>query len=559
MEIHGLSKFLGQFQSHSQLPTIDQVSVFPSDSAYTLDDGGYWIATQPSAPPGAVPQWLFIDTLRGSPGPQGEAGVGTAGPQGQLGPTGQPGRPGPQGPAGKNSFSYLSQTFTVPAMGVTVPTPVSDSSWMAPGLLVYIPGAGTFTCVGSPPDAHTVNLANSGDPNNLPPGTVVSGGTTISPAAQRGPSGPQGSTGPQGPAGPQGVSGASAYTTLRQDFTVPTTSGVAFVVSAVSFAPGLIVYCGSGNYFSVSAVDIVANTLTLVNQNYPGGQSPGTLITAGNTVSGTGPQGPQGIQGPVGPQGPQGLLGVAPTGSVIMWTTSTPPAGWLLCNGASYPQTQYPDLYAVIGISYGGVLGSGPFSVPDMRDMFPVGASPTKPLTGVGSVGGSATVTLATGNLPSHNHTANAPDHYHTNADYNYGNHAHSATMPDHRHVIPAGAFTHNHTDSGHTHGYQTTNIPGPQIQSGGGDWAVRPVQTQTAAAAAVISTYNSPVTGTYYSSQYDGLPGFNTAACGNILVRTDYMTSTGFGTACSVGNTGSGTAFSIMPPYRCFNFIIKT
>jgi hypothetical protein len=47
----------------SQLPVIDNVSVLPGDSAYILDDGSYWIAKQPSAPPGAPLQWLFIDTL----------------------------------------------------------------------------------------------------------------------------------------------------------------------------------------------------------------------------------------------------------------------------------------------------------------------------------------------------------------------------------------------------------------------------------------------------------------------------------------------------------------
>ena len=556
MGIHGLSKFLGQYQSQSQLPVIDHVSVFPTDSAYTLDDGGFWIATQPSAPPGATAQWLFIDTLRGSPGPQGEAGMGLPGPQGQIGPTGQVGRPGPQGPAGKNSFSYLSQTFTVPALGVTVSTPVSDSSWMQPGMLLYIPGAGTFTVVGSPPDAHTVKLVNSGDPNNMPPGTVVSGGTTISPAAQRGPSGPQGSTGPQGPAGPQGVSGASAYTTLRQDFTVPTTSGVAFVVSAVSFTAGLIVYCGSGNYFSVSAVDTTANTLTLVNQHYPGGQAPGTLITAGNTVSGTGPQGPQGIQGPIGPQGPQGLLGVAPTASIIMTALGGAPAGWILCDGANYPVTQYPDLYAAIGTGYGGTAGVN-FNVPDMRDMFPVGAGTSY---AVNATGGANTVALAVGHLAAHNHTANAPDHYHTNADYNYGNHAHSATMPDHQHGIPAGSFTHNHTDSGHVHVIHQTTLfaggPGLAATSTGGYVGQ---DLGSAQGFAQISTYNSPLQPTYFSSQYGGQPGFNTANCGNILVRTDYMTSTGFGTACLVGNTGSGTPHENRPPFRAFWFIIKT
>jgi microcystin-dependent protein len=537
---------------------IDHVTVFPGDSAYTLDDGGYWIATQPSAPPGAAAQWLFIDSLRGSPGPQGEAGVGLPGPQGQIGPAGQVGRPGPQGPAGKNSFSYLSQTFSIPAMGVTVPTPVSDSSWMAPGLLVYIPGAGTFTCVGSPPDAHTVNLTNSGDPTNFPPGTQVGGGNTISPAAQRGPTGPQGSTGPQGPAGPQGVSGTSAYTTLRQDFTVPTTTGVAFVVSAASFAPGLIVYCGAGNYFSVSAVDTTANTLTLLNQNYPGGQAPGTLITAGHTVSGTGPQGPQGIQGPVGPQGPQGLQGLAPTGTVVMTAVGSPPAGWIFADGTNYPVTQYPNLYAAIGTGYGGTAGVN-FNVPDMRDRLPIGAGLSYALN---AAGGATAVALAVGHLPSHthtlgNHTHLGPDHLHYMQNHTHlgVNHLHPFTGVDHTHGIPAGQFNHTH---GVNTGVVAMNNPVKGLGAGGFTY-FSPENISIAAATL-------PAGGT---GAADRSLASTTGACDRDLTTsgpsTPYtagadrgLTTSGPSTNTSDA-TGSGVAFSIMPPYRAMNFIIKT
>ena len=179
-----MSNFLGGFASYSVLPKIDGVKVFVGDFAYTVDSGGLYLASQPSAPPGALPVWDYVDTLQGAPGPQGSPGVGERGPQGMIGPPGVPGSRGPQGPAGKSSFSYLAHAWQIPALGAVQTTYVNDTSWMTAGTLVYIPGAGTFTVVGAPIDSQTVNLANSGDPNNSAPGTMIGAGASISPASQ---------------------------------------------------------------------------------------------------------------------------------------------------------------------------------------------------------------------------------------------------------------------------------------------------------------------------------------------------------------------------------------
>jgi microcystin-dependent protein len=42
--------------------------------------------------------------------------------------------------------------------------------------------------------------------------------------------------------------------------------------------------------------------------------------------------------------------------------------GWLVCDGAPYTTTAYPDLFAAIGAAHGG--GGGSFNVPDLRDRF---------------------------------------------------------------------------------------------------------------------------------------------------------------------------------------------
>jgi microcystin-dependent protein len=44
------------------------------------------------------------------------------------------------------------------------------------------------------------------------------------------------------------------------------------------------------------------------------------------------------------------------------------PAGWLLCDGTSYKQSDYPDLFAAIGTANGGDAAN--FNVPDLRDRF---------------------------------------------------------------------------------------------------------------------------------------------------------------------------------------------
>ena len=54
-----------------------------------------------------------------------------------------------------------------------------------------------------------------------------------------------------------------------------------------------------------------------------------------------------------------------PPGTVIMYAASTPPTGFLECNGASISTTTYATLFAIIGYTFGG--SGGNFSVPELR------------------------------------------------------------------------------------------------------------------------------------------------------------------------------------------------
>jgi microcystin-dependent protein len=563
---------LHKVQSQSQLPPIDGTNASVGDLGYTLDDGGFWDAAQPSAPPGATPVWSFVDILRGSPGPKGDAGIGLPGSQGNIGPPGQAGSRGPQGPAGKNSFSQLSNVINIPAVAAQPLTiHVTDTSWMIAGMLIYIVGAGTFNIVGTPSDLYTAQIANSGDPTNQPAGTAIAAGTTVSPASQRGPTGPQGTAGPQGPPGPQGVSGSSAFSTLSQTFTIPAvgSSAIAFVQNASPFAAGQIVYIQAGDYCSVSSVNTTNNSLTLVNQGYPGGAAPGVVVPIGNTVSGTGPQGPQGIPGPQGPQGPQGLIGVAPTGAMFAWPTVTPPGGYLLCDNSLYSRTAYAALFAIIGTAY-NQAGDDPsmFRTPDVRGRVLLGVgqstAPGNTAHALNSTGGEETHALDSAELSAHTHGLSTHTHslVHT---HTMGNHTHAGAnhlhdLQNHSH---AGA-NHLHDLQNHTHGYTA-----PTFGAGGYNLQPQAGGVQIGSAGANTGGPSPNNTGFADRGLQTGGPNINSSGWSDRdLTTAGPSTNTTDGASVSVTagpsvdsttSTGSGTAFNELPPYLTVNWIIKT
>lgn len=63
----------------------------------------------------------------------------------------------------------------------------------------------------------------------------------------------------------------------------------------------------------------------------------------------------------------------APIGTVLSFAGQTAHHGYLLCDGASYKVADYPDLYAVIGNTYGGDTEN--FNVPNLVDKFIQGST----------------------------------------------------------------------------------------------------------------------------------------------------------------------------------------
>ena len=66
---------------------------------------------------------------------------------------------------------------------------------------------------------------------------------------------------------------------------------------------------------------------------------------------------------------------IVPVGIVQAFAGDTTPEGWLLCDGSAVSRTDYADLYAVIGDTYGSGDGSTTFNLPDLTDRFLQGSS----------------------------------------------------------------------------------------------------------------------------------------------------------------------------------------
>ena len=68
---------------------------------------------------------------------------------------------------------------------------------------------------------------------------------------------------------------------------------------------------------------------------------------------------------------------IMPVGAIISYGGSTPPKGWLLCDGQAVSKDFYPDLFEAIGNAWGRGDGTATFNLPDLRGQFLRGVSGT--------------------------------------------------------------------------------------------------------------------------------------------------------------------------------------
>jgi len=142
-----------------------------------------------------------------------------------------------------------------------------------------------------------------------------------------------------------------------------------------------------------------------------------------------------------------------PAGIVMPFAGSVAPQGYLLCDGSAVSRTDYADLFAAIGTTYGSGDGSTTFNVPDLSGRVVLGVSQSHAL---GTTGGEATHVLTEQELPAHSHTV--PAHGHANDI--------TATTPELKHTITQPVFKYNKpgtTSTGNAAGetgYVSTNTP---------------------------------------------------------------------------------------------------
>ncbi len=128
-------------------------------------------------------------------------------------------------------------------------------------------------------------------------------------------------------------------------------------------------------------------------------------------------------------------VATVPIGAIFPFAGSTPPSGYLLCDGSEIQIGTYSSLFAIIGYTYKNaafLIGNNTFALPDLRGRFPLGrdnmdngqqvpdkndpsilidagGGPANRVTDttadiVGAGSGNEETTLAVSNLPDHQH-----------------------------------------------------------------------------------------------------------------------------------------------------------
>lgn len=92
-------------------------------------------------------------------------------------------------------------------------------------------------------------------------------------------------------------------------------------------------------------------------------------------------------------------------GEIRMFGGSYPPSGWAFCEGQELPISENESLFQLIGTTYGGD-GQETFGLPDLRGRVPIhmGTGPDGVTRNFGESGGAEEVTLATSQIPAHDH-----------------------------------------------------------------------------------------------------------------------------------------------------------
>lgn len=233
-----------------------------------------------------------------------------------------------------------------------------------------------------------------------------------------------------------------------------------------------------------------------------------------------------------------------PVGGVMLFGGVAAPAGgsWLVCDGKPYAAADYPALFAVIDVRFGG--SGGFFNVPDLSDRVPMGSSPTRV---VGAKGGSADAIV-----PLHDH------------DYSHGHGASAGNdTPDHAHAVNdhshgAPGVTIGQTSTNHVHGYAAPGSSGflgdgtggaSQSALGGPGYQTVPF-TSTPTAPGDIHNHTATVGNT------GGIVGGSLATIGANARHSHAIAVNGF--AGRTQAVGTAVTNANLPPFVVMAYLIR-
>lgn len=198
-------------------------------------------------------------------------------------------------------------------------------------------------------------------------------------------------------------------------------------------------------------------------------------------------------------------------GSIILYSGSTVPEHFLVCDGSAVSRDDYSELFEVIGSTYGIGDGSTTFNLPNLVGKVAMGSSSSYAM---GASGGEETHELTSGEIPEHDHEV--PSHSHASTI--------SATTPELTHSVTQAKFTYSYMNGGGNHG--------------GGN-------------SSAVSYYNSNTTRAMSRSANAVVADH---AAGNCTMSGGIIDCPSFDT----GSVGSGAAHDNMMPYLAVMYIIR-